>query len=111
MEKGELKIGRVEIHEDAGPIFPDRLSITTDTTGDGFPSGGESIPTQESVEKLVDERIEHFFSGKCVEDGLKEEFRKEMQTVAYSLRKFFKEEIDKMSHQLKIDFMEELKNL
>jgi len=90
-----------------GDLTPDTLeSALGDMTFEPV-----TIPTQESVEELVDGRIEHFFSGKCFEGGIKDEFRKEMQTVAYALRKHFKEEIEKMSDQLKADFMQELKNL
>ena len=79
------------------------------------PDGGEFhiapiTPDTTSIQEAIDERLGEFFKGKQL-DGVKEEFRKEMQEVAYGLRKFFKEEIKKMSKQMKSDFMEELKRL
>lgn len=97
----DLAETRVSTLPEPTPLTPEDIEASM-----GMPG-----PPPVDIERLVDSRVEHFFSGKCLKDGLKDEFRKEMQTVAYSLRAFFKEETEKMAEQLKIDFMRELRNL
>ena len=96
------------VEEDAVLVFDDSTDEFRPVSMGVTASDSTSVT---SIQEAIDERLGEFFKGKQLEDGMKEEFRREMQEVAYGLRKYFKEEIEKMSKQMKSDFMEELKRL